>query len=329
MLAEGHDVRVAGQDTRRGTFSHRNAVLVDFATGEEHKPLDHVAADQGRFFIYDSLLSEYAALGFEYGYASVHRNAFVAWEAQFGDFANGAQIIIDQFLAAAEPKWEQTNGLVLLLPHGYEGQGPEHSSARLERFLLLCAEANLQIANVTTAAQLFHLLRRQVVREIPKPLVLFTPKAFLRAKEAYSPVDEFTTGLFHEVIDDEVSDPSAVRRVVLATGKVSLEALGEKAKRGVEDVAVVRIEQLYPFPNEPISEILDRYEEATEVCWLQEEPENMGAWSFVESRLLRLVGPDRTLSHVSRHESGSPAAGSKELSELEKAHLLDLALTTT
>jgi 2-oxoglutarate decarboxylase len=327
MLAEGHDVRLAGQDTRRGTFSHRNAVLVDFHTGEEHKPLDHISRDQGRFFIYDSLLSEYAALGFEYGYAAVHHDAFVGWEAQFGDFANGAQIIIDQFLAAAEPKWEQTNGLVLLLPHGYEGQGPEHSSARIERFLILCAEANLQVANVTTAAQLFHLLRRQVVREIAKPLVLFTPKAFLRAKEAYSPVDEFTTGVFCEVIDDVVPDPSAVRKVVFASGKVSLEALSEKGKRGVDDVAVVRVEQLYPFPFEPISEIIERYEEATEVCWLQEEPENMGAWSFVESRLLRIVGSDRTLTHVSRHESGSPAAGSKELSELEKAHLLDVALT--
>jgi len=326
MLHEGYDVRLAGQDTRRGTFSHRNAVLVDFATGAEHKPLDHVSADQGRFFIYDSLLSEYAALGFEYGYASVHRNAFVGWEAQFGDFGNGAQIIIDQFVAAAEPKWEQTNGLVLLLPHGYEGQGPEHSSARVERFLILCAEANLQVANVTTAAQLFHLLRRQVVREIPKPLILFTPKAFLRAKESYSPVDAFTAGVFSEVIDDEVAEPAAVKKVVLATGKVSLEALVEKAKRGVEDVAIVRVEQLYPFPFDPIADIVGRYDGAEEVCWLQEEPENMGAWSFVESRLNRLLGSDFRLTHVSRHESGSPAAGSKELSDLEKAHLLDLAL---
>ncbi|MEO5678647.1 MAG: multifunctional oxoglutarate decarboxylase/oxoglutarate dehydrogenase thiamine pyrophosphate-binding subunit/dihydrolipoyllysine-residue succinyltransferase subunit, partial [Acidimicrobiales bacterium] len=269
MLIEGHDVRVAGQDTRRGTFSHRNAVLVDYLTGAEHKPLDHVAPDQGRFFIYDSLLSEYAALGFEYGYATVQRHAFVAWEAQFGDFVNGGQIVIDQFLAAAEDKWDQTCGLTLLLPHGYEGQGPEHSSGRIERFLTLCAEANMQVADVTTAGQLFHLLRRQVVRELPKPLVLFTPKAFLRAKEAYSPVADLTDGTFAEVIDDVVSDRRAVRRVVLATGKVALEALNEKAKRSLTDVAVVRVEQLYPFPEEPIADILAGYEQATSLCWLQ------------------------------------------------------------
>jgi len=327
MLRDGHDVRVAGQDTRRGTFSHRNAVLVDNATGAEYKPLDHIAPDQGRFFIYDSLLSEYAALGFEYGYATIHRNAFVAWEAQFGDFVNGGQIIIDQFLAAAEDKWDQTCGLTLMLPHGYEGQGPEHSSGRIERFLTLCAEANMQVADVTTAGQLFHILRRQVVREFPKPLVLFTPKAFLRAKEAHSPLDEFTDGVFCEVLDDPtVTDRSAVRRVVLAAGKVALEALGEKAKRGLDDVAVVRVEQIYPFPEEPIGDAVVGYVNATELCWLQEEPENMGAWSFVQNRLARTLGADATLTHVSRCESGSPAAGSKEVSDLEKADLLARAL---
>jgi len=328
MLQEGHDVRVAGQDTRRGTFSHRNAVLVDHATGAEHKPLDHVAVDQGRFFIYDSLLSEYAALGFEYGYAMVHRNAFVAWEAQFGDFVNGAQIVIDQFLAAAEDKWDQTCGLTLLLPHGYEGQGPEHSSGRIERFLTLCAEDNLQVADVTTASQLFHVLRRQVVREFPKPLVLFTPKAFLRAKEAQSPLADFTDGGFYEVLDDPaVADRDAVCRVVLATGKVALEALNEKAKRGIDDVAVVRVEQLYPFPAEPLIATVAGYERAASLCWLQEEPENMGAWSFMETRLSRALGGDIELTHVSRGESGSPAAGSKEVSDLERADLLDRALT--
>ncbi len=328
MLLEGHDVRVAGQDTRRGTFSHRNAVLVDYATGAEHKPLDHIAADQGRFFVYDSLLSEYAALGFEYGYATVHRNAFVAWEAQFGDFVNGAQVIIDQFLAAAEDKWDQTCGLTLLLPHGYEGQGPEHSSGRVERFLTLCAEANMQVANVTTAGQLFHLLRRQVVRDFPKPLVLFTPKAFLRAKEAHSLVEDLTDGGFCEVIDDPaVTDRSAVRRVVLATGKVALEALNEKAKRGVEDVAVVRLEQLYPFPEGPVVEAVAGYPGCTSLCWLQEEPENMGAWNFLHGRLHRSFRNDVKLTHVSRFESGSPAAGSKDVSDLERADLLDRALT--
>ncbi len=328
MLLEGHDVRVAGQDTRRGTFSHRNAVLVDYATGAEHKPLDHIAADQGRFFIYDSLLSEYAALGFEYGYATVHRNAFVAWEAQFGDFVNGAQVIIDQFLAAAEDKWGQTCGLTLLLPHGYEGQGPEHSSGRVERFLTLCAEGNMQVANVTTAGQLFHLLRRQVVRDFPKPLVLFTPKAFLRAKEAHSLVEDLTDGTFCEVIDDAaVTDRSAVRRVVLATGKVALEALNEKAKRGVDDVAVVRLEQLYPFPEGPVVEAVAGYPGCTSLCWLQEEPENMGAWNFLHGRLHRSFRNDVKLTHVSRFESGSPAAGSKDVSDLERADLLERALT--
>ena len=328
MLLEGHDVRVAGQDTRRGTFSHRNAVLVDYTSGAEHKPLDHVSPHQGRFFIYDSLLSEFAAVGFEYGYATVHRDAFVAWEAQFGDFVNGAQVIIDQFIAAAEDKWGQTSGLTLLLPHGFEGQGPEHSSGRIERFLTLCAEANMQVANVTTASQLFHLLRRQVVRDFPKPLVLFTPKAFLRAKEAQSPVAELTDGTFREVIDDaSVEDPSAVRRVVLASGKISLEALHEKAKRGITDIAVVRVEQLYPFPEGPIADAVARYEQATTLCWLQEEPENMGPWRFMEIRLDRAFGDDLALTHVSRWESGSPATGSKEVSDLERADLLDRALT--
>ncbi len=328
MLVEGHDVRVAGQDTRRGTFSHRNAVLVDHRTGAEHKPLQHIAPDQGRFFIYDSLLSEYAALGFEYGYATVHRHAFVAWEAQFGDFVNGAQIVIDQFLAAAEDKWDQTCGLTLLLPHGYEGQGPEHSSGRIERFLTLCAEANMQVADVTTAGQLFHVLRRQVVREFPKPLVLFTPKAFLRAKEAHSPLDELTDGGFCEVLDDPtVTDRPAIRRVVLATGKVALEALNEKAKRGVDDVAVVRIEQLYPYPEGPIVDAVGGYGKAVELCWVQEEPENMGAWNFLQSRLKRTFGDGLALTHVSRFESGSPAAGSKEIADLERADLLDRALT--
>ena len=294
----------------------------------KRQPLDHVDPEQGRFFIYDSLLSEYAALGFEYGYATVHRNAFVAWEAQFGDFVNGAQIVIDQFLAAAEDKWDQTCGLTLLLPHGYEGQGPEHSSGRIERFLTLCAESNLQVADVTTAGQLFHLLRRQVVRDFPKPLVLFTPKAFLRAKEAHSPLDELTDGVFCEVLDDStVTDPAAIHRVVLASGKVALEALNDKARRGTTDVAVVRVEQLYPFPTEPIAQVLARYEQASSLCWLQEEPENMGAWSFVQSRLARDFGDDLALTHVSRRESGSPAAGSKEVSELERADLLERALT--
>ena len=215
----------------------------------------------------------------------------------------------------------------MLLPHGYEGQGPEHSSARMERFLTLCAESNMQVCDVTTASQLFHLLRRQVVRDMPKPLVLFTPKAFLRAPEAYSPVEEFTTGVFNEVIDDvAVVDRDAVKRVTLATGKVSLEAAKTKAAEGVSDVAVVRVEQLYPYPEAQILDILASYPNVTEVCWLQEEPENMGAWGFMHARLLTTLAGSLKLVHSSRHESGSPAAGSKELSELEKADVLHRAL---
>jgi 2-oxoglutarate dehydrogenase E1 component len=327
LLLEGHDVRLTGQDTRRGTFGHRNAALVDYHTGAEYIPLQHVGDDQGRFFVYDSLLSEYAAMGFEYGYSTMHRDALVAWEAQFGDFGNGGQVIIDQFLVASEPKWGQTSGLTLLLPHGYEGQGAEHSSARLERFLQLAAEDNICVTDPTTAAQLFHLLRRQVHRTVKKPLIVLTPKKYLRGREAFSPVEEFTDGHFQEVLDDPaVTDRSRVRRVLLATGKVALDLMGARAKQGVDNVAVVRVEQLYPWPEELIVDALAGYEHATEVVWVQEEPENMGAWSFAHSRLHRILRDDFTLLHVSRAPSGSPATGSHALHELEQADLLDRAL---
>jgi 2-oxoglutarate dehydrogenase E1 component len=326
LLLEGHDVRLSGQDTRRGTFGHRNAVLVDHESGTEYVPLQDLGEDAGRFFVYDSLLSEYAALGFEYGYSVVQRDALVAWEAQFGDFANGAQIILDQFLAASEPKWGQTSGLVILLPHGYEGQGPEHSSARVERFLSLCAEDNMQVVNATTASQLFHVLRRQIHRSLRLPLVLLTPKKYLRAREAYSPVSDLVEGSFLEVLDDPgVSDPGAVRRVVLATGKVALDAMayrGHNDRGDAEGTAVVRVEQLYPWPEDAIADALARYEEAGEVVWLQEEPENMGAWTFVQSRLQRLLGGDFTLRQVARAPSGSPAAGSFALHQLEEEDLM-------
>ncbi|MDQ1373626.1 MAG: multifunctional 2-oxoglutarate metabolism enzyme, partial [Actinomycetota bacterium] len=326
LIAEGTDVRLAGQDTRRGTFSHRHSVLVDYKTGEEHVPLMELAPDGGRFFVYDSLLSEYAALGFEYGYSVEHKDALVAWEAQFGDFVNGAQIVIDQFIVAAEDKWEQTAGLVMLLPHGYEGQGPEHSSARLERFLTLCAENNMQVVNATTAAQYFHVLRRQVRRDLRLPLVEFAPKSFLRAKQARSRVEELTDGRFLEVLDDPfVEDPASIRRVVFASGKVAHEAIAERDKRGAP-VAIVRIEQLYPWPEEQVAAAVAHYEQAGQVVWLQEEPENMGAWTFVRGRLEKVLGDDYQLEHVSRPESGSPAAGSATMHQLEQADLLDRAL---
>jgi 2-oxoglutarate dehydrogenase E1 component len=253
----------------------------------------------------------------------------VAWEAQFGDFVNGAQIIIDQFLAAAEIKWQQTSGLTLLLPHGYEGQGAEHSSARIERFLDLSAEDNMQVANVTTAAQLFHLLRRQVHRITAKPLILFSPKRYLRAREAYSPVGEFTSGSFREVLDDPTfSDGGrdSVRRVVLATGKVALDTMGARAGAPRQDVAVVRVEQLYPWPRDQVAAAVSGYERADEVVWVQEEPANMGANTFVRDRLEALFQGDYRLSRVTRAASGSPATGSHSMHELEQADLLRRAL---
>jgi 2-oxoglutarate dehydrogenase E1 component len=324
LLAEGHDVRLAGQDSSRGTFGHRNAVLVDTQTEDEVVPLNQLGLDgQGRFFLYDSLLSEYAALGFEYGYSVAAPESLVLWEAQFGDFVNGAQIILDQFLSAAEDKWGQTSGLVLLLPHGYEGQGPEHSSGRIERFLELCANGNLQVVNVTSAAQLFHALRRQVKRTERKPLVVFQTKSGLRANWTRSTVDEITDGRFFDVLDDPAVpvEPDAVRRVVLASGKVAFDAMKERDKRSAP-VAVVRVEQLYPWPEDEITEILARYEHIEEVVWLQEEPENMGPWMFVHGRMHKLLREDFQLRHVARVASGSPAAGSQYLHELETIDLM-------
>ena len=327
LLLEGRDVRLAGQDTRRGTFGHRNAALVDVETGEEWVPLQHLGR-QGRFFVYDSLLSEYAALGFEYGYSIVQQEALVAWEAQFGDFVNGGQIIIDQFLVASRPKWGQTCGLVLLLPHGYEGQGAEHSSARVERFLQLCADDNIQVANPTTAAQLFHLLRRQALRSVKRPLVVLTPKKYLRAREAFSPSEDLASGHFREVVDDGgVADADDVRRIILASGKMALDLLGHRTRDPAPGTAVVRIEQLYPWPEDQISGVLRRYRNATDVVWAQEEPENMGAWTFARGKLQRELGAAVALSHVSRLPSGSPATGSTALSILEAEDLMTRALT--
>ena len=330
VVLDGHDVRLSGQDTRRGTFGHRNAVYVDYRDGSDHVPIAEMARRNspgaGRFFVYDSLLSEYAALGFEYGYSLFAPGALVIWEAQFGDFANGAQIIIDQFLAASEVKWEQRSRLALLLPHGYEGQGPEHSSARVERFLELCAEDNICVANVTTAAQLFHLLRRQVLQSQMKPLVLLTPKRYLRAREAYSPVEELSEGRFREVLDDTAVVPQQVQRVVMASGKVALDVIGARPQRDAGNVAVVRIEQLHPWPGSQVADALAGYPGASEIVWVQEEPANMGAWAFVTERLGDLSG-GLPVSLVARAPSGSPATGSHTLHELEQEDLLSRALS--
>ncbi|HSL58417.1 MAG TPA: multifunctional oxoglutarate decarboxylase/oxoglutarate dehydrogenase thiamine pyrophosphate-binding subunit/dihydrolipoyllysine-residue succinyltransferase subunit, partial [Acidimicrobiales bacterium] len=325
LLDEGISIRLAGQDSRRGTFSQRHSTLVDFETGAELVPLAALASGDANLWIYDSLLSEYAALGFEYGYSVANKDALVAWEAQFGDFVNGAQIILDQFLVAAEDKWGQTSGLVMLLPHGYEGQGPEHSSARIERFLILAAEDNIQVTNASTSAQYFHLLRRQMHRDVRKPLVVFTPKSLLRARSARSSIDELTQGSFLEAIDDaSVTDPSSVRRVVLATGKVTHEAIAARDTRGAA-AAVVRIEQLYPWPFDAVAAALDRYPNAREIVWLQEEPENMGPWNFVKGRLYEAHGDTHAIRRVSRDESGSPATGSAAIHAQEQEELLERA----
>jgi 2-oxoglutarate dehydrogenase E1 component len=324
LLVEGTPVRLSGQDSSRGTFNQRHAVLVDQRTGEETAPLDHLAETQARFEVYDSQLSEAAVLGFEYGYSLADPTTLTLWEAQFGDFANGAQVIIDQFIAAAHAKWQRMSGLVLLLPHGYEGQGPEHSSARVERFLQLCAEDNLQIANCSTPAQYFHLLRRQMRRRFRAPLVVFTPKSLLRDPRATSPVEGLTAGRFREVLGDPSPPaPDAVRRVLLCTGKVYYDLAARQAERARGDVAVVRVEQLYPWPEAELAETLRRYPRALRVGWVQEEPANMGAWTFVRERIQDALAPGATLFYAGRPASASPAVGSARAHRREQAALVD------
>jgi multifunctional 2-oxoglutarate metabolism enzyme len=328
LILEGHSVRLAGQDSRRGTFSQRHAALIDYENERTWIPLDELGGDQAHFWVYDSLLSEYAALAYEYGYAQSSPESLVLWEAQFGDFINNAQVVVDQYIVAAEDKWGQRNGLVLLLPHGYHGQGPEHSSARIERFLIAAAEDNIQVVNATTAAQYFHLLRRQVYTERRAPLIVFTPKEGLRMRQTRSHVDELTTGSFREVLDDPgVGDPAAVQRVVFCSGKVAWDAIAERDKREAP-VAVVRVEQLYPLPSEEMLDLLrHRYVDAKELVWLQEEPENMGAWRFIENRVWRVKELGYDLRHVARVESGSPATGSKAIHDQELAELMDLVFS--
>ena len=324
LVLAGSNVRLTGQDTRRGTFSHRHAALIDYDNGQQYVPLASMGAP-GFFTVRDSFLSEYAALGFEYGYSVEASNTLVAWEAQFGDFVNGAEIIIDNFLVAAEDKWGQHATLVMLLPHGYEGQGPEHSSGRIERFLSLSARNNIRVAQPTTSAQYFHLLRSQVLRERPTPLVVFTPKSMLRAVQTRSSIAEFEHGSFQTVLDDHVADAALVTRVVLASGKVSHEAFGHRDATTANSVAVVRVEQLYPWPVADIERVLAGYPNLAEVVWLQEEPENMGAWPFVHLRMhdhLRHV----RVSHVARAESASPATGSGLVHAAEQADLLARAI---
>jgi 2-oxoglutarate dehydrogenase E1 component len=324
LLAEGTPVRLSGQDSRRGTFSHRHAVLVDGTNAEFYVPLNTVSDNGTEICVYDSLLSEAAVLGFDYGYSLDEPNMLILWEAQFGDFGNGAQVIIDQFISSAESKWGRASGLVMLLPHGYEGQGPEHSSARLERFLSLCAEDNIQIVNATTPAQYFHLLRRQVKRDFRKPLIVMTPKSLLRSKQAVSTLNDFATGRFQEVIDDPVA-ADRVKRVVLCSGKVYYDLVNKREEWHKErDVAILRLEQLYPWPAEALKAAIGRYRAAREWVWCQEESQNMGGWTFAAPRLRELTGHD--FQYVGRDASASPATGSHTIHDREQNELVEAAI---
>uniref|UniRef100_A0A832ML56 oxoglutarate dehydrogenase (succinyl-transferring) n=1 Tax=Eiseniibacteriota bacterium TaxID=2212470 RepID=A0A832ML56_UNCEI len=326
LLLEGRHVRLTGQDAGRGTFSHRHARLHDAATGATYVPLQHLAAGQGRFEVVDTLLSEAAVLGFEYGISTADPHTLVLWEAQFGDFANVAQVYIDQFIASAESKWRRMSGIVLLLPHGYEGQGPEHSSARLERFLELCANGNMQVVNLTTPAQLFHALRRQLHRAFRKPLVVMSPKSLLRHRAAVSALADFTHGAFHTVLDDAAADPASVTRIALVSGRFYYTLREAREARGDRATALVRIEQLYPFPARELAAVLARYPRAADVRWVQEEPANMGAWRSTRHRLEAVLPDGWTLTRVARKASPTPATGFYAMHVDEERQLVERAL---
>ena len=309
VLMDGHPVRLVGQDTRRGTFGQRHAVLVDRHTGEEHTPLRAFNSPGARFHIYDSLLSEYAAVGFEYGYSVARPGALVCWEAQFGDFVNGAQTILDEFISSGEQKWGQQSAVVLLLPHGYEGQGPDHSSARIERFLSLCAQGNMTVAVPTTPANYFHLLRWQALSGRRTPMVIFTPKSMLRLKDAASAVSDFASGSFRPVIGDRGDvNPAGVRRVLLCAGKIYYDLVKQREAAGRADTAIIRVERLYPVPDAELKAEVSRYPAAEEIVWVQEEPANMGAWPTMALTLPDVLG--RPVSRLSLPASSAPAAGS-------------------
>lgn len=328
LLAEGAPVRFSGQDSQRGTFSHRHAILHDVQTDRTYAPLANLSPDQGRFEICNSPLTEIGVLGFDYGYSLDYPEALTIWEAQFGDFVNVAQVIVDQFICSAEDKWRRLSGLTLMLPHGYEGQGPEHSSARIERFLSLAAEDNIQVVNLTTPAQLFHCLRRQVRRPIRKPLVIMTPKSLLRHPEAVSSLDDLAEGGFQRIIDDSsIADPGAVRRVLLTSGKLYYELLASKRERGASDVAIVRLEQYYPLDTSRLEAVLTRYPAHDALFWVQEEPLNMGAWNFLRQTLGEAPFGGRPLGCVARQPSASPATGSLAAHKKEQAELWEAAFT--
>jgi 2-oxoglutarate dehydrogenase E1 component len=319
LLAEGTPVRMSGQDVKRGTFSHRHAYFFDANTNEPYCGIDHIQEGQERFHIFNSLLSEFGVLGFEYGYAMSNPFGLVLWEAQFGDFVNGAQVMIDQFISSAESKWQRMNGLVMLLPHGYEGQGPEHSSCRPERFLQLCAEYNMIVCNPSTPANIFHLLRRQVSWHFRKPCIVFSPKSLLRHPAVVSPLKDFTTGTFQEVLDDATVATKDVKRVILCSGKIYYDLLESQTKRKSKDAALIRLEQLYPFPDKQLAAIFKKYKDA-KVLWVQEEPANMGALSFIQRML-----PGMAMEFISRKPSASPATGYSKVHKAEQEKIVNQA----
>jgi len=326
LLLEGTPIRLSGQDSARGTFSTRHAILYDAKTGAPYVPLMHMSEKQARVCIYNSLLSEAAVLGFDYGYSLDYPKLLCLWEAQFGDFSNGAQTIIDQFIVSAESKWQRPSGIVLLLPHGYEGQGPEHSSGRLERFLQLCAEDNIQVCNLTTAAQYFHVLRRQMKRDFVKPLVIMTPKSLLRAEFASSPKEDFLKGRFEEILSaPEVGTASKMKRVILCSGKVYYDLINYRTEKKIDNAAIIRIEQLYPLHEKKLKSMMKAFPEKAEIVWCQEEPQNMGAWGFMASRLREMFG--REIAYAGRDASASPAVGSLVLHKREQACVVRDAFT--
>ena len=312
-------VRMSGQDVKRGTFSHRHSYLFDANTNEPYCNLDHIQKDQKKFNIYNSLLSEYGVMGFEYGYAMASPHGLTIWEAQFGDFANGAQVMVDQFVSCAYTKWHRMNGLVLLLPHGYEGQGPEHSSARFERYLQLAAGNNMYICNFTTSANIFHGLRRQLAMPFRMPLIVMSPKSLLRSTKAASPVTDFTNGKLREVIGDDYATKASVKKVLLCTGKIYYDLYEEQQKNKRKDVAVIRLEQLYPFPRKQLLAELNKYKKAKQV-WVQEEPENMGAWDFIKR-----LAKNSKIELVSRKASASPATGFHKVHVAEQKEIVKKA----
>ena len=321
ILLEGKDVRMSGQDVKRGTFSHRHAIFNDVENEQEYNRLDGLKKDQGKFRIFNSFLSEFAVLGFEYGYSLDNPHTLVLWEAQFGDFYNGAQTIVDQFISAGESKWLRSSGLVMLLPHGMEGQGPEHSSARLERFLQMTAEANFTIANITTSANIFHALRRQLARTIRKPLIVMSPKSILRHPLAVSKFSEFATGTkFQEVIDDSVVKAKDVKRLLFCSGKVYYDLLQARDNQKKKDIAIVRLEQLYPFPQDQVNAIFDKYKSASKY-WVQEESANMGSWDYLMRYWRRA-----DIELISRSATASPATGFKKVHEKQQEELVKRAL---